>query len=41
MARTLPRPFPGLPAAALCCTLLLPLLNEPLSDGCDRRRLRS
>ncbi|MFA6068804.1 MAG: tetratricopeptide repeat protein [Janthinobacterium sp.] len=27
MARTLPRPFPGLPAAALCCTLLLPLLT--------------
>ncbi|MDN2700743.1 PEP-CTERM system TPR-repeat protein PrsT [Janthinobacterium sp. SUN100] len=27
MARSLPRPFPGLPAAALCCTLLLPLLT--------------
>ncbi|MGK5021989.1 XrtA/PEP-CTERM system TPR-repeat protein PrsT [Janthinobacterium sp. LB2P10] len=26
MVRSLPRPFPGLPAAALCCTLLLPLL---------------
>ncbi|MEM8517318.1 XrtA/PEP-CTERM system TPR-repeat protein PrsT [Janthinobacterium sp. CAN_S7] len=26
MVRSLPRPFPGLPAVALCCTLLLPLL---------------